>query len=265
MTTSGQRPHFERPPVIEVVCGVQFEGLDSWGTAHYGKFWSCVAPEYSEFQEQPPLAKIQLEPPSPKGLHFSPLPPLRRVFFIQPPGNFLLQVQPNRFLHNWRKVKDGDEYPRYDEAYERFRKYWEVFKCFLEESKLPPPQVDAFELTYINHIFADGASFPRDVWNFLGFYGRSPRARAAMEATSMQINFTWPLQRELGVLTMEVKHGHRTVDQGEVLLVELTARGKARGGEGEMGLWFEVAHDAIVNTFDDLTTETAHRLWGKRA
>ncbi len=265
MTISGQRPHFARPPVIEVVCGVQFDGLDSWGSPHYGKFWDCIGSDYPEFEEQPPLGRVRLAGSSPKEVQFSPLPPLRRVFFVQPPGNFLIQVQQNRFLHNWRKVKDNDEYPRYDVAYDRFRKFWEVFKRFLGDTKLPAPQVDAFELTYINHIIADGASFPRDVWNFLGFYERSPQATTAMEATGMQINFTWPLPGELGLLTMDVKHGHRTVDQKEILLLELTARGKAREGEKGMDAWFEVAHDAVVNTFDKLTTETAHQVWRKLA
>ncbi len=260
---SGHRPHFDRPPLIEVVCGVQFEGLESWGTPHYGRFWSRIESEYPDFEEHPPLAQVRLPPSVPTDIHPSPVPPLRRVFFIQPPGNFLIQVQQNRFLHNWRKVKDDDEYPRYGAAYDRFQRSWGEFQEFLKEAKLPTPRPDVFELTYINHITAEGACFPRDVWNFLGFYERSPEVTTAMEATGMMMHFAWRLSEDRGVLTMDVKHGRRITDGKEVLQMELTARGKGPDGTENMEVWFNVAHEAIVSTFERLTTEQAHRLWGK--
>ena len=38
-------------------------------------------------------------------------PPLPRVWFLEPNGNKLIQVQRERFHHNWRKINPGDEYP----------------------------------------------------------------------------------------------------------------------------------------------------------
>jgi len=259
----GGRPHFERPPVMEVVCGVQFQELDGWQTPHYGQFWSRIADQYSNFEDQPPLPMLRLEPtplPEPGLLK---LPPLRRVFFVQPPGNFLIQLQQNRFLHNWRKVREEDEYPRYDTAYQRFAEYWQVFKSFLSEVGLPEPKPEIFELTYINHIMAEGAAFPRDVGDFLGFYEKSPEATTAMEASRMMMQFIWPLRSAMGTLALDVKHGTRVKDQKEVLLMELTARGRVTDGGAGMEQWFNVAHDAIVNTFEKLTTGHAHQLWGK--
>jgi uncharacterized protein (TIGR04255 family) len=264
MPVSGHRPHFDRPPVVEVVCGAQFAALEQWRTPHYGQFWSHIQAEYSDSEDQPPLPRIRLEPTPPIELQRLVLPPLRRVFFIKPPGNFLIQLQENRFLHNWRKVKDDDEYPRYDAAYERFIRYWQEFRSFLSEVKIPQPKPDTCELTYINHIMAEGASFPKDVWEFLAFYERSPEATTAMDASRMMMQFFWPLPNETGNLTLDVKHGNRTGDQREVLLMELTARGGVKEGEAGMAAWFGVAHDAIVNTFEKLTTTHAHQLWGKR-
>src|ERR1035437_728983 len=106
-----QRPHYRRPPVIEVVCGVQFSGAEGWGTPHFGRFWQHIENEYSQFEDQPPLPPLRLEAASLEPLLMTlTLPPLRRVFYIQPPGNFLIQLQQNRLLHNWRKTDEKDEY-----------------------------------------------------------------------------------------------------------------------------------------------------------
>jgi len=110
---------------------------------------------------------------------------------------------------------------------------------------------------------SEGASFPRDIWEFLEFYQGNPEATTAKEASGLMIHFEWPLPDDLGVLALDIKHGNRVTDQKEVLLMELNAKGKARQGEAGMAAWFDVAHDAIVNTFDKLTTEKAHRNWGK--
>jgi uncharacterized protein (TIGR04255 family) len=192
------------------------------------------------------------------------LPPLRRVFFIEPPGNFLIQVQPYRFLYNWRRAQDSDRYPRFDAPYKRFVREWDRFQAFVAEADLGQPKPDIFELTYINHISDPGVSFPRDVWNYLAFYGTTPQATTARDATGLALQVTWPLPDHLGTLVLDMKHGHRMKDEEEVLLLELSARGRATPDAADMNHWFAVAHTAIVTTFDVLTTADAHTRWGKK-
>jgi uncharacterized protein (TIGR04255 family) len=257
------RLHFRHPPVVEVVCGVQFSGAEGWGTPHFGRFWQQIESEYPRFEDQTPLPPLRLEGPVSPEPQFLPMPPLRRVFFIQPSGNFLMQLQQNRLLHNWRKTDDHDEYPRYERAYERFVSAWSKFENFLATVPLPPAHADVFELTYINHITREGAKFPRDVWEFLAFYEDTPRAVTAKDSSAMAMQFNWPLPSEMGTLTLDLKHGVRPNDESDVLLIELSARGKAKESPGYMKEWFDAAHLAIVNTFDDFTTKKAHALWEK--
>ncbi len=265
MIASSGRPDFLNPPVIEVVCGIQFEGLDDWKTPHYGLYWERIRAEYPDCEDHPPLPRLRLDPTrGDETLQIPHLLPLRRVFFIKPPGNFLIQLQPRRFLYNWRKVQDSDAYPRFDAPYEGFVKEWNRFRKFVDESELHQPQPDIFELTYINHIFDQGVSFPRDVWKYLGFYGTTPQATTARDATGLALQVIWPLPDSLGTLVLDLKHGHRMKDEGEVLLLELSARGKATTDIADMNRWFSVAHTAIVTTFAVLTTVEAHALWGKK-
>lgn len=256
-------PHYRRPPVVEVVCGVQFTGVDGWRTPHFGSFWQQIRGEYSEFEDQAPLERIRLDAATPPQPQISPLPPLRRVFFIQPPGNFLIQLQQNRILHNWRKVSESDEYPRYRTAYSKFVSCWNQLRKFTASAGLSEPQPDVLELTYINHISKSGTKFPRDVWDFLAFYERTPKAVIAKESSAMAMHFGWPLPNNMGALTFDLKHGLRPNDESEVLLIEFNARGKAKDHGRGMNTWFDIAHGAIVNTFDALTTDSAHELWEK--
>jgi uncharacterized protein (TIGR04255 family) len=261
MPDSIRRPHFARPPVIEVACGVQFEELEQWRTTHYGQFGTAIRDAYPETEDHPPLARVRLEAPTTFGPLWVSLPPLRRVFFISPPGNFLIQLQPNRLLHNWRKVAEGDEYPRFDAAFEKFAWTWEQFNRYLSVAGLPRPKAEIWELTYINHIVGEDARFPQKMWDYLGFYGTHPEATTSKEASSMAMQIAWPIPDGMGTLLLDVKHGNRVNDQKEVLVLEFTVRGPASDDPTDMNTWFGVAHHAIVNSFEKLTTARAHRVW----
>lgn len=257
------RPHFERPPLNEVVCGVQFEPIPGWLTSHYGLFWSGIRSEYSRCEDHPPLPRVKLDRPGEVEIELGPLPPLRRVFLVHKTENYVLQLQPNRFLHNWRKTKDSDPYPRFDDAFARFSEHWRAFCGFVRDTGLPAPQPEAYELTYLNYILSEDSSFPRDVWRFLDFYKSVPTSANSAQPIGMSLSFVWPLPERAGQLQMVTRHGKRADDQKEVLVVEFTATGKAGQAEGDMERWFGLAHDSIVQTFAALTTEEAHRLWGR--
>lgn len=257
------RPHFERPPLNEVVCGVQFTPIPGWLTPHYGLFWSRLRPEYPRCEDHPPLPRLKLDQQEEVDIEVGPLPPLRRVFLVHKSENYVIQLQPYRFLHNWRKTRESDDYPRFDEAFARFTEHWQRFCAFLGELQLPPPQLENYELTYLNYIFGEDASFPRDVWKFLNFYKSVPASADAAQPAGMSLSFVWPLPGDAGRLQMVTRHGKRMPDEKEVLVVEFTARGKAGPGEGDMERWFGIAHESIVRTFVDLTTEEAHMLWGR--
>ena len=114
-------PVFTQPPVVEVVCGLQFPPISDWLTSHYGLYWGRVKERYTRCEDHPPLGKLKHdESDHPEIVEIGILPPLRRVFLIDKSDNYLLQIQPSRFLHNWRKVKPTDDYPRFGAAYRRF-------------------------------------------------------------------------------------------------------------------------------------------------
>ena len=60
-----------------------------------------------------------------------------------------------------------------------------------------------WELTYINHIVEKDARFPRDMWDYLGFYETSPEATTSKEASSMSMQIAWPVPDEMGTLSLD--------------------------------------------------------------
>jgi uncharacterized protein (TIGR04255 family) len=52
---SGSLPSFGKPPVIEVVCGVQFEPVEGLLAPHLGSFWDQIRSEFPRCREVPPL------------------------------------------------------------------------------------------------------------------------------------------------------------------------------------------------------------------
>ncbi len=259
-------PSYKQPPINEVVCGVQFEALTSFSTVHFGKLWLRMREEYPKTEDREPLAEIyERETGSQikEAMLAFTVPPLRRVFYVDESGNYLLQVQPTRFLSNWRKQRDEDAYPRFSAARLRFLQGWKQFVAFLQDESLGPPKANQYELTYINHIYEATAPFPEGIQEHLGFFTWKNARTLKFLPTPRSANFNlqYALPNGKGALHVTIKHGKRISDQKGVMLLDLTARGPARPDWSDMEDWFDLTHEWIVKGFTDLTTVDAHARW----
>jgi hypothetical protein len=45
------------------------------------------------------------------------VPPIPRLSFANEQGNEMIQVQNDRFIKNWRKEGDGEQYPHYEKPF----------------------------------------------------------------------------------------------------------------------------------------------------
>ena len=106
-------PEFSDPPVAEVALSLQFRPLKEFGAVHFGAIRSRFVDKFPKFEEHPPLERaveVFGEGPgqsqSPK-IEFVSRLPLPRVWFLTEDGGQLIQIQRDRFVHNWRK--SGEE------------------------------------------------------------------------------------------------------------------------------------------------------------
>src|SRR5208337_4671804 len=139
MADTGQTlPDFGNPPVVETVLGVEFAPLSKWGIPHFGLFWHEIRGEYSRFEVQPALAAQieRFDRPSKLSptatVEFLALAQLPiRCWFVHHSETRLLQVQNDRFIHNWRKVGTAEAYPHYENIRPIFSQEWSRFHEFL--------------------------------------------------------------------------------------------------------------------------------------
>ena len=249
--------------MVEVVMGVQFRPLE-FSAPYFGLFWETVRSTYPECTENPPIIPQIEDFGRPGALldvkgELTSVPPLPRVFFVDPSGNWLIQLQRDRFLHNWRSVSVDDEYPRYPAVRERFFDQWSSFRRFVSEQQIGDITVAQSEITYLNHIAPwEGDSDLGDV--FPDFrWRKGPRGLASPEACN--ISFTFASADKQNRLRAVIRPGiHK--EKGNILLFELTVRGAPE--EGDLEAWFDEGRGWIVTAFADLSSEEWHKKWGRR-
>ena len=138
---------YEHPPIDEIVCGIRFDPIKQLQSGHFGILWQKFISDFPKTEDQNLIGPVSEE-----DLRSSDKMPLPRVWFIHRNENELIQVQRNRFLHNWRKRRPDDEYPGYERVIGNFEKYLSCFQEFLSEENLGDLITKEYELTYIDLI-----------------------------------------------------------------------------------------------------------------
>jgi uncharacterized protein (TIGR04255 family) len=252
-------PSFELPPIVEVVCGVQFEPL-SLLVPHLGKY----APEgFEATQEVAPLPPVfETFPNSPSSIMLTNALILPRTWYETKEGDRLIQVQRDRFLLNWRKTDPSHEYPRFEAVYQEFEKQFSVFRAFSEDhlkQKATPTQL---ELSYINHIVVEeGEALVHRLGEYLPDLSWRIGDRFLPSPESLDFRLSFALPKHMGRLHVRLQSGIRNEDQRPVLVLDLTARGRDPHSPGWKD-WFELAHEWVVSGFCDLTgKEVQNTVW----
>jgi uncharacterized protein (TIGR04255 family) len=264
-------PDFRRPPLAETVLSLQFEPVAGLTTAHLGLLWERLRKQLPVIEEHPPLPAMfeKFETPSPGQVEvtFEEKPPMPRVWFLNQAGSELVQVQADRFIHNWRKMEGLDPYPRYEPIRDKFRNEVAALEEFLRDEKLGALTVNQCEVTYVNLIE------PYSVWERHGqlekalvMYSRMRSASFLPEPqdVALRMRFVIPGQNgnPIGRLHAVVQPAWKKSDNSPILVLNLTARG-APIGEGIEGAFsfFDLGRSWIVKGFADLTTPEMQRMW----
>lgn len=263
--------HFKKPPVVEVACGIVFNELKGLLVPHFGLLWEKFKSEYPICQEQPELeAKIEIfsESPIVTEFAFSDTPPLPRIWFLREQKDRIIQIQRNRFLHNWRKVNPDDEYPMFDTVVQIFKQHLSTFKEFLAREKLGEIYPLQYEIVYVNIISTGvgdrklidiGRVFPDITW-------RNNQDRFLVNPEAINWSATFLLPDNKGRVYANTKALKSTDNEEQKFIMEITVRGIDQKQSSLEGLsdWFDFAHEWIVQSFIDLTsTEMQDLVWSK--
>lgn len=264
-------PDFADPPVIETVLGMQFAPLAEFSIPYLGLYWAKIRSFYPRCEIQPALVPAFEEfetqrTGSPVGIELVSEPTVR-CWFIDQSSTRLIQVQKDRFIQNWRKVKGDEVYPRYSRLKPEFRSAWQRFCEFLEEEKLETPDVNQCEVTYVNHIeLGKGWRSYGEIQKVVAYWSGTSSGDFLPEPEIVHLNTTYVIPNKRGRLYITMQPAIRQQDAKEVLQLNLTVRGRPSSSQLEDILeWFDLGHEWIVRGFTDFTTKEMHRVWGRKA
>jgi len=264
-------PKYAKPPVVEVAMSVQFDELADFKLVHFGQLWNYYRERYPKTENHPPLGSvIELfgkQGPERATLSVESGYPVGRCWYKSDDALRLVQIQPDRFILNWRKLDTDVEYPSYATLRELFVKELNQFLVFVSEQELGDFTPTQCELTYVNHVPSrDGWSSRDELSNVLATWSNEP-SRGFDLPPIEDLRFQWQYQfqelsKPLGRLHVHVHSAVRTSDRTPILVLQLTARGAPLGGDvGGVLAFSDRAHEWIVRAFTTVTTERMHKLW----
>ncbi len=275
-TMPGQTPKFKNPPVVETVLGVQFEPLAAMRIVHYGLFWERVRDDFPVVEEQAALDP-QIETfdesvllPS-AGWRISGRPELPRAWFLGPDssaGQQLIQLQTDRFLHNWRRTTTrGQAYPSYDQNREQFIRRYRSFLEFVDEQQLGAVAANQCEVTYVNHIPVPETRQYGELLRecFPVFEGKPADDFLPSDPEQASFQFAYRIDENRGRLHISCRPRSLIRTGERILELQLTARVNLESPNFDgilQGL--DVAHYWVVCGFKSFTSEKVHSnaQWG---
>jgi uncharacterized protein (TIGR04255 family) len=226
-------------------------------------FWQRVRKKFPRSRTLASLASgppIQITPNEPSEIMvqaFVNVPDMPRVWFVSADDTTLIQLQPDRFLFNWREGRAKAKYPRFNWILARFRRHFAEFQRFATDHDLGDLSVTQAELTYINHIHQDdGWSTLADIGNvFPDLSWRSGGTRSMPAPQNLHFRSTHELPDGTLIATIQSARSR----PADLPLVRLDLRVQSSAvsrleGDGFWN-WFQIANSLIDSAFIDLTSD----------
>jgi len=257
------------PPVAEVALGVQFRplyGLRAIDLADLRERWRA---EYPLIQEQPYQAPVvEAAGVAQTSVQFVLGPQTTwRLWFLSEDQSALVQLQHDRLGFNWRKPNVGDKaYPRYDYVRAGFERRWADMADFVAEHKLGPLEITQVEVNYVNAIDF-GPDNLGELERLLRVWRGTPQHHLGNpEQARLMMVFRVPGVGRDPVRMYVQADPAQLPDGTPGLFLTITVRGAAPDGSVQRALDFmDRAHPHIVTSFDELTTDAMHALWGRKS
>jgi len=269
-------PDYERPPVSEVVLSIQFASNAQFQIVHAGLFWNLIRDQFPNVSEQVPLQPV-FETFGGPAIAAGPIqvqtfssPPFPRFWFESEDRAYVLQLQQDRILFNWRAISSGSVYPRYEALRERFTREVQRLAEFFEGQKIGSLSPNQCEVTYINSISLgeEDAGPYAHLDMITPLWSDKVRKIGGLEVERTVVQTVFILksnEQPYGRLYVIFTPALRAVGVVRpIIQLEMTARGRPENDtlDAAFRLLDQERH-TIVRTFTGVTKEEMHKMWGR--
>jgi len=265
-------PKFDNPPVVETVLGVQFPELPDFRCTHFGLYWDRIKERYPKCVDKGrlkpaaeafPRKLVLLEPP----VRIMRGGTAERVWYIAEDDARLIQLQPDRFICNWRELRGATKYPTYAKNSEMFLDEFSGFRRFCGESRLNEPSPNLCEVTYINHICPEDGESAIELFGrvFEGLCWKLPDDSLPRLPESATFNRAYVIADDVGRLYAQANIACHNETKRDLVRFEVTARVNHPSQDPEeIGSSLQLAHEWVVNGFVSMTNPEIQRERWKR-
>jgi uncharacterized protein (TIGR04255 family) len=175
-------------------------------------------------------------------------------------GEHLLQLQRDAFFFNWRRAGEESPYPRYSTIKPKFCDYFDQYLAFLKREELAVPTGFNCSLAYVNLIPDESnesvPSWFSHVFSDVGWQATPKRYLPNPKGVLYKANFA--LADDLGELVTTIQSVKRRSDDLPAFRFEINAVNQRSDlSLADSHVWFDAAHEVIVQAFADLTSEEA--------
>ncbi|MDI9313624.1 MAG: TIGR04255 family protein [Hydrotalea sp.] len=254
-------PSFDKPPVVEVVVGINFSKellIDEFDIVNiFNEMGGKDKFEYRRLPLDMPTTIGQ----QPFNINFSNMPQLPKYWLQNKENkNEIIQFQKDKFIYNWTKQNDQSAYIRYEKVIENFFNYYNKINQYIikEKTEIIP---SILELAYVNLIdIPDNYSevFKDVSWNKDG-------KEILREPFTVNLNYNFIIEDlNKSFMSVVVASVQLAKDGRNMLKCDLSVRGTPKD-KNNLVEWYDGARDAIVKGFAEITTDRMHKLWERKS
>lgn len=257
---------FAEPPLVEVALSIQFRPLERFHIALLGVIWDAFKSEYPNISYEPRLEHvierfgIPLFPPK-ASFKLMDRPEAPRMVFTSVDQQYVIQIQDDRFILNWRQ-HDGYTYPRHEKLAAKLFEEFSTFRDVLARNEITEVQVDQIEITNVNHIEANAQPVEQVFDNIMS---NSQLNASPIEAFSCNIQQSFSYNgKELGRIYTVLEKSKRRIDFEDMYAIKITARAHPFANpDSELKSLFSALRTSINGVFDSVTTTKFQKSWGR--
>ena len=257
----GPLPSYSKPPVVEVAVGVHFLPVPGLNVVELVTMHGIWDEQFPKIQQQPVLPPVSGPGSDPiLSFQFSPMAQPVRIWMLTDDDSYLVQVQNDRLILNWRKTSEtGEQYPRYSTVRKVFLEVWKRFTGFVEERRLGVVQPSFVEVTFFNRIdLISGESLATYLATLNSEWHVSAQRSSAYQ-TEVDL-----LDSYGTVIGSQTINASQNSSEGHFCQLEIVSRVGSQQSSTEFILnGLDRAHDFGVHSFDASTTAYAHQRWGR--